>query len=242
MLIYPAVDIKKGKCVRLTQGLINEEKRYFEEPIEAAKLWLTQGAKVLHLVDLDGAFQGSPRNLQAIKAIIREIELPIQVGGGIRSMSAVEELLEYGAARIILGTKALEDKKFLKEAVEKYGDRVRVSIDAKGGYVATEGWVKTTHIAVLDFAKELEAVGVDTIIYTDIGRDGMLMGPDVEGLNTIMKETSIKVIASGGISSVKDLIRLKDLGVEGAIVGKALYEERFTLMEAEEALKCWQKE
>lgn len=242
MLIYPAVDIKQGKCVRLTQGLINEEKRYFEEPLEAAKLWLAQGARVLHLVDLDGAFEGGPRNLQAIKTIIKELDIPVQVGGGIRSMSAVEELLEAGAARIILGTKALEDKRLLRAAVDKYGDRIRVSIDAKGGYVATEGWVKTSQISVMDFLKELEAIGVDTIIYTDIGRDGMLMGPDIEGLSAIKKRTTIKVIASGGISCVEDLIKLKELGIEGAIVGKALYEERFTLHEAEEALKCWQKE
>lgn len=231
MLIYPAIDIKNGRCVRLTQGLINEEKKYFDDPVEAAKLWKSQGAKVLHIVDLDGAFEGSPKNLSIIKNIIDEVDIPVQVGGGIRSLEAIDALLEAGAARAILGTKALEDKAMLEEAVKRYGNRIVVSIDAKGGYVATEGWVKTSEIAVLDFIKELELIGVDTIVYTDIARDGMLMGPDVEGLQAIKKAASIKVIASGGISNKEDLARLKEIGVEGAIVGKALYEGKINLTE-----------
>ena len=231
MLIYPAIDIKNGRCVRLTQGLINEEKKYFDEPLEAALLWMSQGAKVLHVVDLDGAFEGSPKNLSIIKSIIDEVDIPVQVGGGIRSLEAIEALLGAGAARAILGTKALEDKEMLKEAIKRYGDKIVVSIDAKGGYVATEGWVKTSELTVIDFVKELEAIGVDTIVYTDIARDGMLMGPDIEGLLAIKKTTTIKVIASGGISCKEDLERLKEIGVEGAIVGKALYEGKLTLTE-----------
>ncbi len=231
MLIYPAIDIKNGRCVRLTQGLINEEKKYFDDPLEAARLWKSQGAKALHVVDLDGAFEGSPKNLSVIRRIIAEVDIPVQVGGGIRSLEAIEALLEAGAAKAILGTKALEDKEMLKEAVRRYGDRIVVSIDAKKGYVATEGWVKTSELAVLDFVKELEAIGVDTIVYTDISRDGMLMGPDIEGLLAIKQAAIIKVIASGGISSKEDLVKLKEISVEGAIVGKALYEGKFNLTE-----------
>lgn len=229
MLIYPAIDIKNGKCVRLTQGLINEEKKYFDDPVEAAKLWQSQGAKVLHVVDLDGAFEGSPKNLSIIKSIINEVDIPVQVGGGIRSLAAIEALLEAGAARAILGTKALEDKEMLTEAVKRFGDRIVVSIDAKGGYVATEGWVKTSELTVLEFVKELEDIGVATVVYTDIARDGMLMGPDIEGLMAIKQAAAIKVIASGGISSKADLDKLKELEVEGAIVGKALYEGKLSL-------------
>lgn len=231
MLIYPAIDIKNGRCVRLTQGLINEEKKYFDDPLEAAGLWKSQGAKALHVVDLDGAFEGSPKNLTIIKRIIEKVDIPVQVGGGIRSLEAIEALLGAGAAKAILGTKALEDKEMLKEAVRRYGNRIVVSIDAKKGYVATEGWVKTSELAVLDFVKELEAMGVDTIVYTDISRDGMLMGPDVEGLLAIKQAASIKVIASGGISCKEDLVKLKEINVEGAIVGKALYEGKFNLTE-----------
>ncbi len=229
MLIYPAIDIKNGKCVRLTQGLINEEKKYFDDPVEAAKLWQSQGAKVLHIVDLDGAFEGSPKNLSIIKSIIKEVDIPVQVGGGIRSLAAIEALLEAGAARAILGTKALEDKEMLTEAVKRFGDRIVVSIDAKGGYVATEGWVKTSELTVLQFVKALEDIGVATVVYTDIARDGMLMGPDIEGLMAIKQAAAIKVIASGGISSQADLDKLKELAVEGAIVGKALYEGKLKL-------------
>jgi len=229
MLIYPAIDIKNGSCVRLTQGLINEEKKYFDDPVEAAKLWRSQGAKMLHIVDLDGAFEGRPKNLSIIRSIIKEVDIPVQVGGGIRSLEAIEALLEAGAARAILGTKALEDKEMLKEAVKRYGDRIVVSIDAKGGYVATEGWVKTSELTVLQFVKELEDIGVATVVYTDIARDGMLMGPDIEGLMAIKQAVSIKVIASGGISSLEDLDRLKEIEIEGAIIGKALYEGKLSL-------------
>ena len=242
MLIYPAIDIKNGKCVRLTQGLINEEKKYFDEPQEAATVWVNQGAKVLHIVDLDGAFEGSPKNLSVIKSIIKEVNIPVQVGGGIRSLAAIDTLLEAGASRAILGTKALEDKGMLKEAIKLYGNKIVVSIDAKKGYVAVEGWVKTSQLTVLDFIKELESIGVDTVVYTDISRDGMLMGPDIEGILEIKGASSLKVIASGGISCIGDLVKLKAIPVEGAIVGKALYEGKFTLLAAKEALKCWQKE
>ncbi|SCX75761.1 1-(5-phosphoribosyl)-5-[(5-phosphoribosylamino)methylideneamino]imidazole-4-carboxamide isomerase [Alkaliphilus peptidifermentans] len=232
MIIYPAIDIKDGKCVRLTQGLIDQEKVYFQSPQQVARLWQKQGAECLHLVDLDGAFTGSTKNLKTIEAIISEVDIPVQVGGGIRNIETIQALLQIGAERVILGTKALEDKAMLVNSIEKYGNRIVVSIDAKDGMVALEGWVKLSNVKAVDFVRELETMGVDHIVYTDISRDGMLEGPNLNGIKTIKEASKIKLIASGGVSCLQDLISLKELDVEGAIVGKALYEERFTLKQA----------
>jgi len=233
VVIYPAIDIKDGKCVRLTQGKKDEETIYFQNPEDVALMWQEKGAKVLHIVDLDGAFDGVSKNLAQIKKIRSAVNIPIQVGGGIRSIESIKGLLDAGVDRVILGTKALQDKAMLKEAVDSYGDKVIVSIDAHNGYVAIDGWTKTSEVSAVDFAKEMETVGVKTVVYTDIARDGMLKGPNFEAITFLKERISIDIIASGGVSSQEDLTKLKEIGVAGAIVGKALYEGRVDLEEIE---------
>lgn len=236
MIIYPAIDIKNGKCVRLTQGLSHEEKVYFDSPEEVAKMWQGQGAKWLHVVDLDGAFDGKSMNYPTIERIIKAIGIPLQIGGGIRSMASIESWLNLGVKRVILGTKALEDSSMLKRAIDEYADRIVVSIDAKDGFVTTEGWVKTSRIKAVDFAQQLEALGIKTIIYTDISRDGMLAGPNFKEIKELKNSVKIEVIASGGVTTVEDVIKLKEMKLAGAIVGKALYEGRITIKDVEGAL------
>lgn len=229
MVIYPAIDIKDGKCVRLTQGKKDEEKVYFQSPRDVALMWVEKGAEILHIVDLDGAFDGVSKNLGEIKKIRESVNIPIQVGGGIRSLEVIKGLIDAGVDRVILGTKALQDKDMLKEAVRLYGDKIIVSIDAHEGYVAIDGWTKTSDVSAVDFAKEMEDMGVRTIVYTDIARDGMLKGPNFESINFLKDRINIDIIASGGVSSEEDLKKLKEVGVAGAIVGKALYEGRVDL-------------
>lgn len=229
MIIYPAIDIKDGRCVRLTQGRFEEEKIYYENPQEVARLWQEKGAKVLHIVDLDGALEGRSKNLSVIEEIVKAVGIPIQLGGGIRSLEAIQTLVAIGVHRVILGTKAIEDREMLKKAVEVYGDRVVVSIDAKDGYVAVDGWTQTSTVKALDFAKEIEALGIKTVVYTDIARDGMMKGPNFEAIEILKNHVTMDIIASGGVSSMKDLERLSEIGVAGAIVGKALYEGKIDL-------------
>lgn len=229
MLIYPAIDIRDGKCVRLTQGAFDAEKIYFDNPYEVAKLWEEKGARILHIIDLDGALGGESKNLDAIQKIVETVDIPIQVGGGIRSIKAIERLMDIGVDRIILGTKALEDRDIVIEALRLYGEKVIIGIDAKDGYVAIEGWTKTSQTKALDFAKEMEALGVRTIIYTDIAKDGMLQGPNFKSTKELNDNVDIDIIASGGVASMNDLEILAQIGVAGAIVGKALYEGRIDL-------------
>lgn len=229
MMIYPAIDIKDGKCVRLTQGKFDKEKVYFESPPEVAKLWQEKGSKVLHIVDLDGALEGESKNLSVIKKIVEAVDIPIQLGGGIRSLETIKALIDIGISRVILGTKAIEDREMLRKAVKMYGNRIVVSIDAKDGYVALNGWTKTSEVIALDFAKELETLGVKTIVYTDIARDGMMKGPNFEAIKKMKEHVEIDVIASGGVTSLDDIIELSKIGVAGAIVGKALYEGKINL-------------
>lgn len=229
MLIYPAIDIRDGKCVRLTQGAFDAEKIYFDNPYEVAKLWEEKGARILHIIDLDGALGGESKNLDAIQKIVETVDIPIQVGGGIRSIKAIERLMDIGVDRIILGTKALEDRDIVIEALRLYGEKVIIGIDAKDGYVAIEGWTKTSQTKALDFAKEMEALGVRTIIYTDIAKDGMLQGPNFKSTKELNDNVDIDIIASGGVASMNDLEILSQIGVAGAIVGKVLYEGRIDL-------------
>lgn len=236
MLIYPAIDIKNGKCVRLTQGVKEAETVYFEEPWEVAKDFESQGAKRLHVIDLDGAFEGVSRNQEAIQKIIDTVKIPVQTGGGIRSLEKLEQLFSIGVWRCILGTKALEDKAMLQEALKRYGDRIVVSVDAKDGLVAVEGWTRVGTRAAMDFARELETMGLKTLVYTDIAMDGMMKGPNLEAVTRLRKGVSLEIIASGGVSDLQDLRNLKKIGVEGAIVGKALYEGALTLAAIEEAM------
>ncbi|SNS63132.1 1-(5-phosphoribosyl)-5-[(5-phosphoribosylamino)methylideneamino] imidazole-4-carboxamide isomerase [Anaerovirgula multivorans] len=229
MIIYPAIDIKDGRCVRLTQGKFDEEKVYFQDPQEVAKLWEQKGAQVLHIVDLDGALEGRSKNLSVIERIVETVDIPLQLGGGIRSLEAIEALISIGVKRVILGTKAVQDKEMLKKAVELYGDRIVVSIDAKAGFVAVDGWTKTSTVKAIDFAKEIELLGVKTIVYTDIARDGMMKGPNFHAIKELKNYVAVDIIASGGVSSLEDLETLSEIGVAGVIVGKALYEGKVDL-------------
>jgi len=229
MIIFPAIDLRNGNAVRLTQGDYNKEKVYSNSPAVVAGQWESKGAKYLHMVDLDGAKTGVSKNESFIKEIAGQANIPVQVGGGIRSLEVVEKYLSAGVARTIIGTAAITDFGFLKEAVSQYGEKIAVSIDARNGYVATDGWTKDSTTKAIDLVKELEEIGLQTIVYTDILKDGMLKGPNFEELQTINEATSMDVIASGGISSKEDIEKLKSLNLYGAIVGKALYDGRLEL-------------
>lgn len=224
MILFPAIDIKNGKCVRLTQGDYNKEKIYNDSPVEVAADWEKQQAAYLHIVDLDGAKTGVSINKASIEAISKQASIPIQLGGGIRSMSVIQEYITAGVDRVIIGTAAINDKAFLREAVDAYGSKIAVSIDARNGYVATNGWTSTSTVKAIDLVKELESLGVETIVYTDILKDGMLQGPNFKELQEINEATTMNVIASGGISSPADVEKLKSLDLYGAIIGKALYD------------------
>ena len=236
MLIYPAIDIKNGKCVRLTQGVKDAETIYFDQPWVVARQFQEQGAGRLHVVDLDGAFDGVSKNDDAIQRIMEEVTIPVQTGGGIRSLERMETLFQCGIWRCILGTKALEDPDMLKEALNRHGEKVVVSVDAKDGWVALDGWTRTGTRRAMDFARELEQMGVKTLVYTDISRDGMMKGPNLEAIQLLRQAVSMEIIASGGVSCLEDVISLKKAGVEGAIVGKALYEGAISLQAIKEAM------
>ncbi len=238
MIIFPAIDMRNGKCVRLQQGRTEQETVYFEDPVAVAQHWEAEGAQWLHLVDLDGAMSSGSSNRIIAKRIFRNLRIPVQMGGGIRTMVDLQELLEAGASRVILGTAAVDDPKFLSEAVCRYADRIAVGLDARDGLLAIRGWSQIEGLEAFDFARQLAQNGVHRIVYTDIRRDGMLTGPNLEATQRMAEATGVKVIASGGVSTMDDLRELKKLephGVEGVIVGKALYEKRFSLGEA---LQC----
>jgi len=229
--VIPAIDLLDGKCVRLKQGRYDAETIYSLNPLEIAIKWEKLGAQRLHVVDLDGARTGIPKNLEIIKAIVREVKIPVQVGGGIRNLTLIQELLDFGIDRVILGTTAVKNPNVLSQFCEKFDDKIAVAIDAKNGKAATEGWVKITKKDILTLAQEAVEFGVRRFIYTEISRDGMLEGPNFEGIRNFISEIAVPVIASGGISSKEDIEKLKEIGVEGAIVGKALYEGKIKLEE-----------
>ncbi|WP_156856039.1 1-(5-phosphoribosyl)-5-[(5-phosphoribosylamino)methylideneamino]imidazole-4-carboxamide isomerase [Oceanobacillus sp. AG] len=224
MILFPAIDILGGKCVRLTQGDYNKEKIYSEQPVEVAADWKQKGAAFIHIVDLDGAKTGKSVNKELIAEIARTVSIPIQVGGGVRSIEVIEDYLENGVSRVIIGTAAIQNKVFLQEAVEQFGEKIAVSIDARNGFVATDGWTKESTVKALDLVKELEATGVKTIVYTDILKDGMLQGPNFEELEAINEAITIDVIASGGVTTEADVRKLAEKEMYGAIIGKALYD------------------
>jgi len=233
MQLYPAIDMKDGKCVRLTQGLFDNVKVYSDSPGDMAKLWVSKGATFLHLVDLDGALAGKSVNEEAIRTIVRAVEVPVQIGGGIRSREAVEAMLGLGVSRVIIGTKAVREPDFVRALVESYGpEKIVVGIDARDGLVAVEGWEQVSTKRAADLCRQMKGFGVRHVVYTDISRDGMLSGPNVEATKNLTVETGMDIIASGGVSSMEDLQRLCDEGVQGAIIGKALYEKRIDLEEA----------
>jgi phosphoribosylformimino-5-aminoimidazole carboxamide ribotide isomerase len=235
MLIIPAIDLKESKCVRLEQGLMNKATVYSDDPATTARHWEAQGAELLHVVDLDGAFAGAPKNLDAIKAIRAAIKIPIEIGGGIRDIATIETLLSIGIDRIILGTAAIENPAFVREACEKFTGRIIVGIDAKDGLVAIKGWAELTKVQAVNLAMQMQEYGVIAIIYTDIKRDGMLSGPNIEATKSLAKALNIPVIASGGVHTMKDienLLTVRYSGVSGVIIGKAIYSGSLDLKEA----------
>lgn len=240
MLIIPAIDLRHGKCVRLLQGRPEDETVFSDDPVAMAMRWQNEGAELLHLVDLNGAFNGVQRNLSVIKEIVDTIDIPVQLGGGIRDMARIKRIIKLGIWRVILGTAALKNPDLVTTACEQYGERIAVGIDAKDGMVATQGWLDVSEKPAIEFAQEMESRGVQTIIYTDIKRDGMLTGPNLESTRLIAEAVNIDVIASGGISSLSDIQALKPLesvGVVGAITGKALYTKAINLKEAIKMVK-----
>jgi len=223
MIIYPAVDIKDGRCVRLLQGRFDSETVYGDDPVEMAEKWASIGAEWLHVVDLDGARSGISKNRSIIADIVKKVKIPVQTGGGIRTIDDIDEVIALGAARVVLGTAAVKNPRLLKEAVDNYGDKIAVGIDAKNGKVAVEGWETLSSHDAVEFAKRVEQYGVSVIIYTDISTDGMLSGPNLKAVEMVVGAVGIDIIASGGVSSIQDLINLKNTGAAGAITGKAIY-------------------
>jgi phosphoribosylformimino-5-aminoimidazole carboxamide ribotide isomerase len=235
MIILPAIDLKEGKCVRLEQGLMDRDTVYNENPGAQARIWQEQGGELLHIVDLDGAFAGVPKNRDAIKAIIDAIDIPSELGGGIRDMQTIAAYLELGIDRVILGTVAKENPALVEEACKKYPGRIVVGIDARDGLVAVRGWADVTEKQATEMAKEMEGFGVVAIIYTDIARDGMMQGPNIEATRALAESINIPVIASGGLSTLDDIRRLMAIessGVTGVITGKAIYSGAIDLREA----------
>lgn len=232
MQIIPAVDIKGGKCVRLYQGDYNQETIFSEDPVAMAWKWQEQGARRLHIVDLDGAAGGEPKNMAIIEAIVKQTALPVQLGGGIRNETTVEKLLGIGVQRVILGTVAIEQPELVKKLCRKFSQAIIVGIDARDGLVATHGWKKDTRVTALDLAQQMALLGVTRILYTDIKRDGTLTEPNYEAIAELMDKAKLPVIAAGGISAIRHLQKLKEMGAEGAIVGKALYTGNINLPEA----------
>jgi phosphoribosylformimino-5-aminoimidazole carboxamide ribotide isomerase len=232
MKIYPAIDIKEGKCVRLRQGRYDDVTVYSDNPIDAAIEWKRLGAGYLHIVDLDGAKAGEGENYTIIIDIVKKIGIPVQLGGGIRSIETVKRLLDAGLRRVILGTAAVKNAELVKRAVDMFDDRIVVGIDARRGAAAVEGWEKNSGVDAVELAKAVENMGVRTIIYTDIERDGMLEGPNLKAMGKIIGNVNIEVIASGGVSSLQDIIDLKNTGASGVIIGKALYTGNIDLKDA----------
>ena len=236
MIVIPAIDLKNGKCVRLQQGRKSEITVYNENPVEVAKEFAAAGAEMIHVVDLDGAFNGTDSpNRAVVREIVNAVDLPIEFGGGIRSLADVEELRAAGVARVVLGTVAAESPHLLKDFVSSFSSMICVGIDARDGRVMTRGWEAATPLLAVDLARSVAECGVERIVYTDIARDGMLTGPNIEQTLAIARSANLNVTASGGVSSLDDIKRLRDAGesrLDSVIVGKALYEGKFKLEEA----------
>ena len=233
MQLYPAIDMKNGQCVRLRQGAFKDITIYSDAPEKVAAHWQEKGASFLHLVDLDGALAGYSVNEEVIRRIADTVSIPIEIGGGIRPKEAVERMLDLGVRRVIIGTKAAEHPEFLRDMVRTFGEEAIVAgVDAKDGMVAVEGWEKVSSLTASDLCLTMKEYGVRHIVYTDISRDGMLSGPNVEATRKLTEETGLDIIASGGVSCMEDLKCLHEAGIRGAIIGKALYENRIDLAEA----------
>ncbi len=236
MILYPAIDIRNGRCVRLLQGKDAHTTVYGQDPVAVAESWVQKGAKRLHVVDLDGAFEGIPKNKGIIREIIQRTGIPIQIGGGIRSLEAAEEWLDAGAHRIVLGTSAVKQPELIATLAEKYGERIVVSLDCWEGMICLDGWVENSDLEAAAYANRLYGMGIRTIVYTDITRDGTLEGPNLEELINMQEKTQMNIIASGGVSGEADVRALARIGVYGVIIGKALYEGKVTLDELKEFL------
>jgi phosphoribosylformimino-5-aminoimidazole carboxamide ribotide isomerase len=240
VILLPAIDIRDGKAVRLEQGDFAKETVYDADPLDAARKWVEAGATQLHVVDLDGAREGEPRNLHHLERIADELDVPVQYGGGLRSLVSVREALAAGAARVVLGTAAYSDLDFLDAVLEAWGVRIVVAIDVRGGYVSVSGWTKTTQMLAADVIRRMQARGVKQFVYTNADRDGMLNGADLDEVKAVSEAIRGRFLYSGGIASLDDLRALKELrlvNLAGVISGKALYEGRFTIEEAQELLR-----
>ena len=234
MLVIPAIDLKDGRCVRLRQGDISQETVYSEDPAATALRWEGLGARLLHVVDLNGAIEGQPRNLPQIEAIVKAVSIPIQVGGGIRTLETVRMYVSRGVRRVVMGTAVLEDRMTLEQACKEFPERILVGIDAKNGLVAVKGWKSISNTTVRELVGTLQGLPLAAVIYTDIARDGMLEGPNLSSLKVIVDASPLPVIASGGVTRIEDIRAIKALGgrIEGAIVGKALYDGKLDLKAA----------
>ncbi len=233
MEIIPAIDLRDGRCVRLFQGDFDQETVFSDDPLATALSWQEQGGHRLHLVDLDGAVQGKPVHLEIISAIVRALDIPVQVGGGVRDLAAAEAWLDAGVDRVVIGTAAVRDPDMVQEVCRKHGSqRVVVAVDAKDGLVALQGWTEASTVTVLQLAQRMSQIGVVRLLYTDISRDGALTGPDYENNELLVRETGLAVLASGGVASIEHITGLLPAGVEGVIVGRALYTGAVSLPEA----------
>jgi len=239
MKLFPAIDIKDKHAVRLSQGDFKQQKIYHNNPLEVAQNFQASGSEWLHMVDLDGAKDGVSENVEITREIISQTDLKVQLGGGIRTADHVKDWVDAGLTRVIIGSAAVGNLDFVAELVQQYGEKICIGVDAKNGKVATHGWLTDSGVDSFEFCKQLEKVGVQTIVYTDIAKDGMMQGPNFEAYKQLVKETDLNVIASGGVSSLDDLKRLSAIGVYGAIIGKSLYEGAFIL---EEAIVCLRQE
>ena len=235
MQLWPAIDIRGGKCVRLIQGDYGRERVYGEDPADMAARWVSDGARRLHLVDLDGARDGGTRNRDAIARILKQVRVECQLGGGIRERDTIASYLDLGVSRLVVGTKALKEPAWFESMCAEFPGRLVVGIDARGGRVATDGWLETSDVAAVDLAARFAQLPIGGIVYTDIARDGMLSGPNVEALSAMISAVSVPVIASGGVTTVSDVAEVARLGAAGAIVGRSLYEGKLTLVEALQA-------
>ena len=233
MEIIPAIDLRGGRCVRLFQGDFDQETVFSDDPLATALSWQEQGGHRLHLVDLDGAVQGKPVHLEVISSIVRSLDIPVQVGGGIRDLAAAQAWLEAGADRVVIGTAAVRDPEMVREVCRRHGSqRVVVSVDAKDGLVALQGWTEDSAVTVLQLARQMGQIGVVRLLYTDISRDGALTGPDYKTNTLLVRETGLAVLASGGVASIEHIMELQPTGVEGVIVGRALYTGAVSLPDA----------